>query len=204
MESKLRLVLHPEHFHQIDRLGKQMSNPESSSKKVIWISSLALIFVLVFCAGFVVFYTRSDRNKAAPEPVASENPLPSADLVDESNQVFPDSQLKNGKVVLVFVTAECDACMKESEFLKDLVGKRTDVRFYGVVSYGGEQSLGEAKKRFPFPVFYDRGFKLAGQLGINRVPIKLFVENGIMKKSWGGATVDEKKKASFARWLAEV
>ena len=181
-----------------------MSNPESSSKKVIWISSLALIFVLVFCAGFVVFYTRSDRNKAAPEPVASENPLPSADLVDESNQVFPDSQLKNGKVVLVFVTAECDACMKESEFLKDLVGKRTDVRFYGVVSYGGEQSLGEAKKRFPFPVFYDRGFKLAGQLGINRVPIKLFVENGIMKKSWGGATVDEKKKAAFIRWLSEV
>lgn len=181
-----------------------MSNPESSSKKVIWISSLALIFVLVFCAGFVVFYTRNDRNKAAPEPVNPQNPLPSAELVNESNQLLTDSQLKNGKVVLVFVSAECDACMKESEFLKDLVSKRPDIRFYGVVSFGGEKTLAEAKQKFPFEVFYDRGFKLAGQLGINRVPIKLFVENGIMKKSWGGATVDEKKKAAFIRWLAEA
>lgn len=181
-----------------------MTNPETSSKKVIWISSLALIFVLVFCAGFVVFYTRNDRNKAAPEPVKSEDPLPAAELVDESNQVLADSQLKNGKVVLVFVTAECDACMKESEFLKDLVSKRPDIRFYGVVSFGDEKSLGEAKKKFPFQVFYDRGLKLRGQLGIDRVPIKIFVENGVMKKSWAGATIDEKKKAAFIRWLTEV
>lgn len=182
-----------------------MSNPETTSKKVIWISSLALIFVLVFCAAFVLFYTRNARNKAAPpEPVAGENPLPSAELVDESNQLLADSQLKNGKVVLVFVTADCDACEKESEFLKDVVNKRSDVRFYGVVSFGGEKSLGEAKQKFPFPVFFDRGFKLAGQLGVDKVPIKIFVDNGIMKTSWGGATVDEKKKAAFIRWLSEV
>ena len=182
-----------------------MSNPEtSSSKKVIWISSLALIFVLVFCAAFVLFYTRNARNKAAPEPVAGEHPLPSAELVDESNQLLAESQLTNGKVVLVFVTADCDACEKESEFLKDVVNKRSDVRFYGVISFGDEKSLGEAKQKFPFPVFFDRGFKLAGQLGVDKVPIKIFVNNGIMKTSWGGATVDEKKKAAFIRWLTEV
>ncbi|HEX7331189.1 MAG TPA: redoxin family protein [Pyrinomonadaceae bacterium] len=181
-----------------------MSNTETSSKKVIWISSLAIIFVLVFCAGFVAFYTRNDRNKVAPEPVSSGNSLPAAELVDESSQVLPESQLKNGKVVLVFVTAECDACMKESAFLKDLVSKRPDIRFYGVVSFGDEKSLGEAQGKFPFQVFYDRGLKLRGQLGIDRVPIKVFVENGIMKKSWGGATIDEKKKAAFIRWLEEV
>lgn len=179
--------------------------PETSSRKVIWLSSLAVLFVLVFCAGFVFFYTRNERNNANPEPVNSYNPLPSAELVDESNQLFPESQLKTGKVVLVFVTADCDACLKESEFLKDLVNKRSDVRFYGVISYGDmETSLREAKVKFPFPVFYDRGLKLAGQLGIKKVPIKVFVDNGIMKRSWGGATVDEKKKASFIRWLTEV
>jgi len=93
----------------------------------------------------------------------------------------------------------------ESEFLKGVVNKRADVRFYGVVSFGDmEYSLREAKRKFPFAVFYDRGFKLAGQLGIKRVPIKIFVDNGIIKKSWGGATVDEKAKAEFIRWLAEV
>jgi peroxiredoxin len=183
----------------------QRSVPETSSKKVIWISSLAILFVLVFCAAFVGFYTRNDRNKAAREPVNSGHALPSADLINESNQSLADSQLKNGRVVLVFVTAECDACMKESAFLKDLVSKRADVRFYGVISYGDmESSLRVAKEKFPFEVFYDRGFKLAGQLGIDKVPIKIFVENGIMKKSWGGATVDEKKKAAFIQWLEEV
>jgi peroxiredoxin len=183
----------------------QRSVPATSSKKVIWISSLAMLFVLVFCAAFVVFYTRNDRNKAAAGPVDSGNSLPAAELVNESNQLLADSQLKTGRVVLVFVTAECDACMKESAFLKDLVSKRPDVRFYGVISYGDmASSLRAAKQKFPFEVFYDRGFKLAGQLGINRVPIKVFLDNGIIKKSWGGATVDEKKKADFIRWLEEV
>lgn len=183
----------------------QRSAPGTSSKKLIWISSLAILFVLVFCAAFVVFYTRNVNNKAAQGPVNSGNSLPSADLVNESNQPLADSQLKSGRVVLVFISADCDACMKESEFLKDLVSKRPDVRFYGVISFGDmERSLREAKQKFPFEVFYDRGFKLARQLGINRVPIKIFVDNGIIKKSWGGATVDEDKKADFVRWLAEV
>ena len=53
-------------------------------------------------------------------------------------------------------------------------------------------------------VLFRDGRKLAGQLGIKRVPIKIFVDNGVIKKSWGGATVDEKAKADFIRWLAEV
>jgi peroxiredoxin len=179
--------------------------PETSSKKLLWISSLAIIFVLVFCTAFVVFYTRNNRRQAAPDPVNSGKSLPPAELVDDSNQRLADSQLKNGRVILVFVTADCDACQRESEFLKGVVNQRNDVRFYGVISFGDmEYSLREAKRKFPFEVFYDRGFKLAGQLGIKRVPIKIFVDNGIIKKSWGGATVDEKAKAEFIRWLAEV
>lgn len=180
----------------------QGSARETTSKKIIWISSLAVIFVVVFCAAFVVFYTRN-RNKPA-EPVNSGNSLPSADLVNESNQVLADSQLKNGRVILVFMSSNCDACMRESEFLKGIVSKRADVRFYGVISFGDMDSLQEAKGKFPFEVYYDRGFKLAGQLGIKKVPIKIFVDNGVIKKSWGGATVDEKKKADFVQWLADV
>ena len=184
---------------------KKRSVSETSSKKVLWISSLAIIFALVFCTAFVVFYTRNNRNKAVQDPVNSGKSLPASELVDESNQRLADAQLKTGRVVLVFVTADCDACQRESEFLKGVVNKRADVHFYGVISFGDpEYSLREAKRKFPFAVFYDRGFKLAGQLGIKRVPIKIFVDNGIIKKSWGGATVDEKAKSEFIRWLSEV
>jgi hypothetical protein len=67
-----------------------------------------------------------------------------------------------------------------------------------------ESSLRDAKQKFPFKVFFDRGFRLASELGINRVPIKIFVDNGIIKKSWGGATINEKAQGDFVRWLAEV
>ena len=178
---------------------------ETSSKKVIWISSLVVLFGVVFCASFVVFYTRYNRNVAAKAPVDSGKPLPPADLIDESNKPLAEADLRKGRVVLVFVTADCDACMKEAEFLKGLVDKRSDVKFYGVISFGDmESSLKQAKTKFPFPVFYDRGSRLAIQLGIKRVPIKIFVDNGIMRNSWGGATIDEKAKADFASWLGEV
>lgn len=161
--------------------------------------------MVVFCAGFVFFYARNQQNAAAKGPVDSGKSLPSAQLIDESNQMLGESELRKGKFVLVFVTSDCDACRKESEFLKGLVGKRSDVTFYGVVSFGDmESSLQEAKGKFPFKVYYDRGFQLAGQLGIKRVPIKIFVENGIIKKSWGGATIEDKAKADFVQWLDEV
>lgn len=169
------------------------------------ISSLALLFVVVFCVAFVVFYTRNVRNGAKLDPVNSGKSLPEADLIDENSKPLPESELKNGRIVLVFITSDCDACRKESEFLKSVVGKRTDVRFYGVISFGDmESSLRDAKEMFPFKVFYDRGFRLAGQLGIKRVPIKIFVDNGVIKKSWGGATIDEKAQGDFVRWLTAV
>ena len=143
-----------------------MSNPETSSKKVIWFSSLAIIFVLVFCAGFVVFYTRNDRNKAAPEPVNSGNPLPAAELVDESHQLLADSQLKNGKVVLVFMTADCDACMKESEFLKDVVNKRQRRTLLRCGFIWRREIPGRSEEKIPLSeVFYDRGFRLSRPTG---------------------------------------
>jgi peroxiredoxin len=161
--------------------------------------------VVVFCAAFVVLYTRNKGNAVAHDPVDSGKSLPSAELVDDSKQLLADSELKSGKIILVFITSDCDACLRESQFLKGVVTKRSDIRFYGVISFGDmESSLRDAKQKFPFKVFYDRGFRLASELGIHRVPIKIFVDNGIIKKSWGGATINEKAQGDFVRWLAEV
>jgi thiol-disulfide isomerase/thioredoxin len=189
--------------HETDE--RSMSATAAGSKQVIWISSLAILFVVVFCAAFVVLYTRNKGNAVAHDPVDSGKSLPSAELVDDSKQLLADSELNSGKIILVFITSDCDACQRESQFLKGVVSKRSDIRFYGVISFGDmESSLRDAKQKFPFKVFYDRGFRLASELGINRVPIKIFVDNGIIKKSWGGATIDEKAQGDFVRWLAKV
>lgn len=178
---------------------------EGRSKKVVWVIGIALVFTLTFCVGFVFFYTREKEKATAAQQPPPGKPLPAAELVDEANQVLPDSALRSGKVVLVFMTPDCDACLREAEFLRTLVGKRPDVPFYGVVSYGDKATaLRESRDKFPFKVFYDEHLKLAGELGIRRVPIKLYVEDGLIKKSWGGATVEEDKQREFVGWLEKL
>lgn len=180
---------------------------DTPKKKIVWIGSLALLCVLIFCASFVFFYTRRQQQQsaAAGAGVESGQAIPHANLIDDANRVMSDAELRKGRFILVFVTPDCDACLRESQFLQKAIAKRSDIPFYGVVSYGEREiALRDAKAKFPFRVFYDQNFQLAGGLGIKRVPVKLFVENGIVKKSWGGATVAEDKQNEFSDWLESL
>jgi len=178
---------------------------KATRRNTIWIISLAVIFVLVFCGGFVYFYLNRQAKQSAQVQNGTGKPLPSAQLIDESNQILSDSELRHGRFILVFVTTDCDACLKESDFLRTVIDKQTNsIPFYGVISFGDkETSLREGKDKFPFKLLYDQNHQLAGQLGIVRVPIKVFVEDGVIKKSWGGATIDNQAKVTFTRWLEE-
>ncbi len=179
------------------------------SKQIKWVVGLTLGFTLLFCASFVFFFQRAQQKAAAsakePSAKAIGKPLPPARFVDSSDQVLDDQTIRNGRVILVFGTPDCDACKREARFLKTVVDQRPDVRFYGVISYGEKKSaLLAAEQVFPFKVFFDEQGQLASALGINRVPIKIFLENGIIQKAWGGATVDEDAKLAFSQWLADL
>ena len=176
----------------------------TSKRKLIGLAGLAVLFVVVFCVGFSVFYTR--RQQAAEDArrgVGSK--LPHAELVDETNQVLPDATLHTGRLILVFVSPDCGACQTEAQFLQPVIKQHSNVPFYGVVSFGEQATaLRTAQAEFPFKVYYDRNFQLAGQLGIRRVPIKLYIEDGVIKKVWGGATTDATKQAEFVSWLEKL
>ena len=172
-----------------------------------WITGLTLGLTVLFCASFVLFYQRAQQQQQRPAPSAKgiDKPLPKANLVDLANNPLGDSSLRAGRVVLVFVTAECEACMREAEFLRTVVSRKNDVRFYGVISYGEKaSSLRAAERIFPFEVFYDESSQLGGALGITKVPIKLYLEEGVIRKAWGGATTDDQKKAAFVQWLDDL
>lgn len=172
----------------------------------IW-AACCIGFVLLFCASFVFFFTRSQR-KAAPPPIAAEEmgqQLPAANLVDISNARLDDESLRKGKVVLAFIHPDCSACTKESAFLKTVVGNNQNVTFYGVIPFGDRQSTLEASvRKYPFKVYFDEGFQLGGKLQITKVPIKMYLEDGIIKKVWEGATIDEQSKQEFAQWLNQI
>jgi len=173
-----------------------------SSKRWLSVVGVSLFFVAVFCAG-VLFFQRSQRSKAE-SPVASssksliDKPLPHARIVDINGSKVDEQILRRGRVVLVFITTDCDACTTESKFLQTLLDRRKDVSFYGLVPFGPRP---DSEKTFPFRVFLDEDDSFVRFLGINRVPVKVYLEDGIIKKGWIGADVTDQAKTSFIEWL---
>lgn len=168
---------------------------------------LSLSFVAIFCTSFVFFYSRAQQKKPRPAVAPEEvgQVLPHAELIDKANAVLKDEDLRKGKVVLAFVQPDCNACNKESAFLKTVVGRRDDVSFYGVIPFGDRQtSLESAERKYPFKVYYDEGYQLGGSLQITSVPVKLFVEDGVIKKVWEGASVDPAAQQEFVQWLTDL
>lgn len=185
------------------------------SKRWIWILGIIFFFVVVFCVGFLFFYSRIPRseaeisaiNQASEEEVSASpkslinTPFPHSQLVDIDGAKVDEQILRRGRVVVVFVTLECDACFTESKFLETVIGRRKDVAFYGLVPFGRPSNSDEANKLFPFKVFFDESNAFVSKMGINRVPVKVFLEDGIIKKGWIGAVRSDKSKTSFVEWL---
>jgi hypothetical protein len=172
-----------------------------------WISIAGVIFLLaaVFCVGFVFFHNRIQRSQAVGSDTSKSlinKPLPHAQLVDAYGSKVDEEILRSGRVVVVFVTTDCDACQTETKFLQTVLGRRKDVTFYGLVPFGTRpDSADAAVKTFPFRVFYDEGNSFVRTMGINRVPVKVFLEDGIIKKGWIGADLTDETKQSFVEWL---
>lgn len=169
-----------------------------------WTAVALICAAIILMAGLLILAKRGRGSEvdAAATPPLMNKPLPPANLVDSSGTHLDDRVLRQGRVVLVFVAPDCRPCGVESEFLKTLINSRKDVTFYGVISFGAtEASIKTVDKEFPFKTYFDREPRLAGALGLYRVPIKIFIEDGIIRKSWKGASTDESSRAEFSKWL---
>lgn len=172
-----------------------------------WTSTLGVIFFLaaVFCFGFVSFSNRSSPSEGLPSDTSKSlinRPLPHAQLIDVYGANVDELVLRQGRVILVFVTMECDACGAEAKFLQTLLSRRKDVAFYGLVPFGARpDSPSVAEKMFPFRIFYDESNSFVRTMGLNRVPVKVFLEDGIIKKGWIGAALTDQAKQSFVAWF---
>jgi hypothetical protein len=175
-----------------------------------WISIAGSILFLsaVFCGGYAFFHNRIQHSHPA-ESVASKSlidkPFPHAQLLDIYGSKIDEQVLRRGRVIVVFVTPDCDACGAEGKFLQTLSGRRTDVSFYGLLPFGKPSTPPEViEQTFPFKVFYDEDHSFVATMGINRVPVKVFLEDGIIKKGWIGAALTDQAKASFTEWLDKL
>ncbi len=171
------------------------------------ITGIVLFLAALFCTGFLVFYNRIQRSRNVQTEASAgsrsliNKPLPAAQLIDVNGMKVDEQILRRGRVILVFVTTDCDACLTESRFLQTILSRRKDVSFYGLLPFGKAPDAAHVEKMFPFRVFYDEGNSFVQSMGINRVPVKVFLEDGIIRKGWIGAALSDQAKQSFVDWF---
>lgn len=169
------------------------------NKKAIALFSISIFFVSI---GIFYFLSKS-RNQQTKQVITSSvigTQLPKCRLVDHTGEAVDESLFKNGKIILVFTTVDCDYCLEESKFLNSVIAKNPKIPFYGVVLFSSDREiLKYVESKFPFKVFLDEDSLLRKAFDIKGVPIKLYLENGVVKKAWIGSTQESQK--DFISWL---
>lgn len=170
--------------------------------------ALGLILLAVFCGSFYFFYRRAQKKTppAQQDLILTEavlnRTLPQADLVNLSDEKLADEELRRGKKVLVFMMPDCEPCDRENAFLKTVADGRPDLKFLYVIPFGSQdRTLKMAQAKYALAPFYDRGSNLSRSLDIYQVPIKVFLEDGVVKRVWLDATTTDEKQAEFKAWL---
>jgi len=171
--------------------------------------SLSLIVVAVLCVTVAFLYKKTAGKPAGQPliltPAVINHPLPEADLVNISGMRLGDNRLRHGKVVLVFTLTTCKPCDQENEFLRTVINTRNDISFFYVIPMGIKtEALKEARDKYCLETFFDQGSILAKKLEVYQVPIKVFLEDGIIKKTWVEATVTDQRRSEFQNWLKEL
>ena len=174
--------------------------------RLMKISFASVVLIAVFSLTFFVFYKRTQRSLAKQPLILTSavinQPLPPANLVNISGERLDDQKLRQGKVVLIFSLLECTPCDQENEFLKTAVGNRKGVSFFYVIPFGKkDQALKAAQSKYAFETVFDQSSMLSRSLQVYQVPIKIFGEDGIIKKTWLDATLEPEKQAEFKQWL---
>lgn len=170
------------------------------------ILGIALILIAVFSVCFFFFYKRAQRQLPKQDLILSsavlKQPLPKSNLVNVSGKPLEDEKLRRGKIVLVFIMPDCPPCDQENEFLKPLVGSRKDVSFYYIIPFGNKNELlKSAQGRYALEPFYDDGSNLSKKLDLYQVPIKVFLQDGIIEKTWVDISNGNPGHAEFKAWL---
>ncbi len=58
-----------------------------------------------------------------------------------------------------------------------------------------------AQNKYALKAFFDNGSMLSRKLELLQVPIKIFIEDGIIKQTWIDASLTSKKQTEFKEWL---
>lgn len=178
-------------------------------KRLNKILAFGVVLLAIFCVSFFFFYKRAQGNLQPRRLILTSEvigrPLPQAHLVSISGEQLGDDKLRRGKVVLLFTTTDCKYCDDENNFLKTIAGIREDVSYYYVIPFGEKgQMLQEAQRKYAFETFYDEGSRLSRALQLYQVPLQVYLQDGIIKKTWVDSIAYTHGEDEYKRWLGSL
>ena len=178
-------------------------------KSTIKILAAVGILLTVFSVSFFAFYKKAQQDLPKQPLILTSavinKPLPRANLIDLTGKKLDDVELRHGKIVLAFMMPDCEACDQENEFLKTVVNSRKDVRFIFVIPFGNkDENLKLAHGKYSLEPFFDVGSNLSRKLQLHQVPLKIFLEDGIIKETFIDSAITARTQNEFKNWLGRV
>lgn len=155
-----------------------------------------LLGILLPCFLYFYFWSKDDSKLVLPNAVKISNqPLPESKLFEIKNNADFSERVRNGKVLLMFLSSNCSACKKDvaliSKFYPDL---SSNVQIYGISVENQETMLNFINEReLRFPVLNDKNGELFKKLQIKYFPTKFLVKDGVILNTWFGNFPNEKK-----------
>ena len=140
---------------------------------------------------------------AAVRVVASGSSLPRGAMINLHTNRDEYETVTKGKVLLVFLTTDCDACRKEvSNISQALPSLASKLAIYGVCIEDRDRVILFAEEsHIDFPILLDHGGRILTRLGFRYMPTKVLLENGTISKIWYGTAPN---KEALIRDVGEV
>jgi hypothetical protein len=180
-------------------------------RKSRWILLICGLITLAVVGGYILVAHYRHHAKGPPvtrrsyNPQIIDKPLPDARLVGMSGIPLKNDELRNGKVILVLLSTECEPCLKDGQFLKSVIAKYRNIRFYGALLIWSEATVDNIEYKFPeLPLFYDEGSFLRRQLEVKSTPMKIYLDNGVVKQVWTGTPITPEAKSRFIKEFEEI
>ncbi len=164
-------------------------------RKLLKLSAIALPAMLVFVATVLVSqrilgYRRGLPAVSTERVVPAGSLLPRAPLVNLQTNRDDYQKVAKGKVLLLFVTTDCDACRKELSTLSQVapsLASRVTVYGVGIEDRDSIKTFIDANP-VDFPVLLDHGAAILSSLGFRLMPTKVLLQDGVIRKIWYGSS----------------
>jgi hypothetical protein len=139
----------------------------------------ALVGIILSVSIFLKIWENRKVNAALKGPVVSSSSLPRGNLINLDTNEDDYATVNKGKVLLVFLTTNCDACKQESFTLsKALQSLTPKTEVYGVCFEERDKVIPFVKENgVKFPVLLDKGGRVFSGLGLTVFPAKVLKQN---------------------------